>query len=255
MDIRIATGAFLLAAVLPAAAQVSVNPKALEPLGGSRTHASTAESGHHRHARHGRAATQHHRPAARRHGTEKKAEQAKPAARHPEATHAEPAAKRPRSLVKQPPVVPLAPPPAPVLAPLAPPPPKHPAPQPVPVPVVAGAMGEATALPDGLRLTFAAGSADLNPATDAALQKLAHDMAAKPDMTITVKAYARGSPDDPSTPRRLSLTRALIARSVLLSEGVASTRIFVRALGPNTGDGPPDRVDVTVSAPVRRGKS
>lgn len=255
MDIRIVTGAFLLAAMLPAAAQVSVNPKALEPLGRHHPEASAPHSTHHRHSRHHRAATHHRRATVRRHGAEKKAEQAKPAAHRPPATHAEPTARGPRSLVKQPPVVPLTPPPAPVLAPLEPPPPKHPAPPPQPVPVVAGAMGEAMALPDGLRLTFAAGSADLNPATDAALQKLAHEAAAKPDTTITVNAYAAGSPDDPSSPRRLSLTRALIARAVLLAEGIGSTRIFVRALGANIGDGPPDRVDVTVSAPANRGKS
>ena len=60
-------------------------------------------------------------------------------------------------------------------------------------------------------------------------------------------AYAAGSAEDPSTPRRLSLARALAARAVLLHEGVASTRIYVRALGAS-GSGaaglPPDRVEV-----------
>ena len=42
--------------------------------------------------------------------------------------------------------------------------------------------------------------------------------------------------------------RALAARAVLISEGIPSARIYVRALGAAGGDGPADRVDVT-SAP------
>ncbi|MBV9756580.1 MAG: hypothetical protein JO047_05955, partial [Alphaproteobacteria bacterium] len=56
--------------------------------------------------------------------------------------------------------------------------------------------------------------------------------------------------DDPSTPRRLSLSRALTARQVLLDRGMGSTHIYVRALGANAGDGPPDRVDVTLNLPA-----
>ena len=63
-------------------------------------------------------------------------------------------------------------------------------------------------------------------------------------------ATAAGSADDPSTPRRLSLSRALAARAVLITEGIASTRIYVRALGASgPPDGPPDRVDVSAGLP------
>ena len=259
MRIHLLTGAFLVAAVLPAMAQVTVNPKALEPLGGSAASAASS-SEHHEHARHHHTGRREH--ARHRRETERaekpnaeKSAQEKRTPRKEAAHRAEAPAQGTRSLVKQPPAVPLAPPPVPVLAPLSPPPPKHPEPAPVPVPVVAGAFGEATKLPDGLRLTFAAGSADLNPANDAALEKLAHEAAAKPDVIINVMAYAAGSPEDPSTPRRLSLSRALIARAVLLAQGINSTRIYVRALGAQGGNGPPDRVDITVTNPDARGKS
>lgn len=60
-------------------------------------------------------------------------------------------------------------------------------------------------------------------------------------------AYAPGKPDDPSTARRISLSRAMAVRSALVADGVPSARIFVRALGEQYGDGPPDRVDLSVT--------
>ncbi len=136
-----------------------------------------------------------------------------------------------------------APPPAVALAPLVEAPP-HPLPPP-PVPIVADAAGDATKIMGGIRITFGAGKADLNPTTAAAVSAVAQVVKADPNIDLNVYAYAAGPPDDPSTPRRLSLSRALAARAVLISEGIASTRIYVRALGATASDGPPDRVDVT----------
>jgi outer membrane protein OmpA-like peptidoglycan-associated protein len=148
----------------------------------------------------------------------------------------------------KPPTVPLAPPPVPVL----PPPiavPVRPAPPPPPPPISPDAPGTVGHSTDGLRVTFGADRTDLNPDSSAAIAALTHAPAAGPDTTYTVFAYAAGAPDDPSTPRRLSLSRALAVRSVLMAQGVASVRIYVKALGaasPTFADGPPDRVDVTV---------
>ena len=139
-------------------------------------------------------------------------------------------------------------PPAPVL----PPPivvPTRPPPPPTPAAITADAPNVATTLAGGLRITFGDDRADFNPAADAALRALAHG---PPEANYTVAAYAAGSPDDPSTPRRVSLSRALAVRAVLMAEGVASARIYVRALGasmPAIADGPPDRVDITVAGP------
>jgi hypothetical protein len=41
----------------------------------------------------------------------------------------------------------------------------------------------------------------------------------------------------------------MAVRSALVADGVPSARIFVRALGEQYGDGPPDRVDIAVNAP------
>jgi hypothetical protein len=147
-------------------------------------------------------------------------------------------------------VVPAAPPPPPVI----PPPivvPVRPVSPPLPAIITPGAPGTATPIPGGASLTFGPDSAELNPATAAALRSLARNAA--PDATFSLAAYAAGAPEDPSTPRRLSLERALAARSVLIGEGIASTRIYPRALGAGSAgftDGPPDRVDVIVSAPT-----
>jgi outer membrane protein OmpA-like peptidoglycan-associated protein len=144
--------------------------------------------------------------------------------------------------------VPPVPPPPVVLQPLSPPPPAHPTELPPPAPVVANAVGVATPITGGLRITFGPGSADLNAATSEALRQLARAM---PTGVFTLNAYTPGQPDDPSTPRRLSLDRALATRSLLMAEGIPSTRIIARGhqFGPNEPDGPADRVDITVTLP------
>ena len=143
-------------------------------------------------------------------------------------------------------------PPAPAsLAPPAMAMPPHTPPPPPPVPVKASAAGSATAVPGGLRVTFGTGSADLNPSTEAAL--LAFAQSARGDRAgIDVIATAPGAPDDPSTPRRLSLSRALAARAVLIAAGIPSPRIYVRAMGSIIGQGPANRVDLVMRGPAKQ---
>jgi hypothetical protein len=122
---------------------------------------------------------------------------------------------------------------------------------PPPIPVAKDAPGDATTIPHGLRVTFGADRADLNDHTADALHDFARTAKADPNTPINVLAHAKGVPQDPSTPRRLALSRALAARAVLINEGIPSTRIYVRALGPvEIGDGPTDRVDVILGRPA-----
>jgi outer membrane protein OmpA-like peptidoglycan-associated protein len=114
---------------------------------------------------------------------------------------------------------------------------------------VPDAPGEVERTAAGLRVTFGSDRADLNAATASAVRDLAHSAAG--DSSFNVTAYAAGTPDDPSSTRRLSLSRALAVRGILIAEGIPSVRIYVKALGaasPSIAEGPADRVDVAVSA-------
>ncbi len=143
---------------------------------------------------------------------------------------------------------PKTPPHLPAIAPLVLVGPPHPEPVPPPPAVAATAPGAATVLRDGLRVTFGGGDADLNPATFAALKHLAAATAKEDVQSVSVSAYAPGDPSDPSTPRRLSLARALAARAVLREAGIPSERIYVRALLAEPADtAPANRVDVTIT--------
>jgi outer membrane protein OmpA-like peptidoglycan-associated protein len=146
--------------------------------------------------------------------------------------------------------VPAAPPANPVIAP---PPivlPTHPPPPPPPVPMKPNAQGSATAIQGGMLITFGAGQSDLNPATLAAIKAFAPEALANPAMTIGITAWAPGTKDDPSTPRRLSLDRALAARAVLINAGLPSERIRAIAKGMNDiGSASPDRVEVVKILP------
>ncbi len=154
----------------------------------------------------------------------------------------------PEDIPAVPPAVPLAPPPAPVLPPPIVVPVRPPTP-PTPPTVAPEAASAAVPTKDGMRVTFDSGSADLNPETVLAVRTLAKAPAGS---TFTVTTYAAGVPDDPSTARRLALSRALAIRSLLIEQGIASMHIYLRALG-STGtqfaDGPPDRADIVVAAP------
>ena len=148
------------------------------------------------------------------------------------------------------PVIPAAPPPPPAIKAPELHVPLHPEPPPPPVPVVATAVGAVSGIQGGSRITFGSGSADLNPTGMQALQALTARMKADPESRAQVEAYGSGTSDDPSTPRRMSLARGIAARAVLINGGIASTRIYVRAIG-QPGDGSPaDRIDVILSDPL-----
>jgi hypothetical protein len=137
------------------------------------------------------------------------------------------------------------PPANPVIAPIVLVGPPHPETMPPPPHVVDGAPGSAMRIPDGLRVTFGADGAALNPATLAALREIAGSAADEHAPSVSVDGYAKSDPSDPSTARRLSLSRALAAQAVLREAGIPSERIYVRALLAEDGTPPANRVDVT----------
>lgn len=232
------TAAILAGALLavPAAAQVTVNPGALDLLPPAKKPAPSPP-----------------RPSPRRPVPAPQAGKTTPAAPDKQANKPPPPVANPNvpagtaasipkpALPTIPPAIAALPPPAPVPAPR---------PQPVPVvPLVADAKGSPTPIPGGVRVTFGADSSDFNPGTAAALRDLAEKLKSQDTTTINIYAYATGTPDDASTARRLSLARALAARAVLINAGVPSTRIYPRALGSAGGETDKDRVDVMAGAP------
>ena len=168
-----------------------------------------------------------------------------------------PAAAQTRAVARQLgtiPKVPAAPPDAAVIPALAQAP-AHPTAPPPPPTVQKKAKGASEAIAGGVRVSFGAGSSALNPATDKAILALAPKGRADGSLIYTVTAHAPGSAQDVSTPRRLSLERAMAARSVLINAGIASTRIYVHALGATAVAARPagDEAEIvvgTVDAPV-----
>jgi OmpA family len=136
------------------------------------------------------------------------------------------------------------------ITPIAPAPPPSGAQPPPPPQVSDKSTTSVAATTAGLRLTFAPGASDLSPDSDTSIKQLTAAAPPGDATTFNVLAYAPGKPDDPSTARRVSLSRAMTVRNALVADGVPSARIFVRALGEQYGDGPPDRVDLSVTGPT-----
>jgi outer membrane protein OmpA-like peptidoglycan-associated protein len=173
---------------------------------------------------------------------------AKPAPVHHAVRHAPP--KKPLPAPAKLPQVPAGPPPNPVILPPPPVLPVHPPPPPPLVTLDPAAPTRATALAGGTRILFGPGSATLNQATADAITAIATAAKADPALEINITAWAPGVAEDPSTPHRLSLDRALAARAVLIHAGIASERIHAIAKGFNDIAGaPPDRMDIVAIRP------
>ncbi len=235
----------LLCAAMPALAQVTVDLHALDALPGAKSPGPEA--------RPRRAPPKPaQRPAASAKLNTPSSPQQAPAPESPTAAATQtPAAPQPVPAPQAAPTppaatLPEAPPPIIALAPVPPPPPAAQAPPPPPPPISDTATSAASAAGAGLRVTFGPGESDLSPASATAIQNLVKNGPQGDGISFNVVAYAAGTPEDPSTARRLSLARALAVRSALIADGVSSTRIYVRALGAQASDAPADRVDLSV---------
>ena len=232
-------------------AQGGTAPNAAPSSPGSASAPKPAPHGTHGKPPAKKAETAHRKQEVHRAAPQAPTAQAPPPPSGPQAPHAPAPAvvakpNVPPATAPPAPVLPSGPPPQVRLSPVEPPIPtvkQTPSPPPV---VAADAPGTVARTSDGLRLTFGEGRVELNPDTEAAIKDFARKAPKTDTASINVLAFAAGSPDDPSTARRLSLSRGLAVRSVLMAEGVDSTRIYVRALGAAAGDAPPDRVDLAV---------
>ncbi len=250
-------GFALIAAPGPVLAQVTVDLHALDaPSAGSGTTERPVRKPAARHQTR-RAVT--HTPARTQQSETPKTEPAAPKHETPAPVTAAPtapsapapsasAAAKPAAAPPPAATLPSAPPPEVSLTPNAPPIPAPAVPAPVPS---AAALPSSTATPTagGLRVNFPPGESTVGPDSAAALKHLASAAKAKgASASFNVVAYAPGSPSDPSTARRLSLSRALAVRASLIAAGVDGANIYVRALGepPASAPGGADRADITV---------
>src|SRR4051794_41091430 len=153
------------------------------------------------------------------------------AATAPSATAAAPSATAaaPSATAAAPPATATKPPPLPAMPetvpntaminPITPPPPPAGSPPPPPPPISDKAATTAAPTSAGLRLTFAPGQTDLSPESVTAIKQLIASASTGDAPTFNVQAYAPGTPDDPSTARRISLSRAMAVRSALVADG------------------------------------
>jgi outer membrane protein OmpA-like peptidoglycan-associated protein len=96
-------------------------------------------------------------------------------------------------------------------------------------------------------ILFTRGSGNIEEKVLPTLNKLVAVLSASPDARVTLISYADAEEITPRGARRLSLTRALVVRDYLTSQGLSESRIDVRAEGANTTTGYIDRVDVKVN--------
>lgn len=113
---------------------------------------------------------------------------------------------------------------------------------PPPPPAVPPAASAPKAAP--LTVVFDGAATSLPEPAETALAGIAERMRTNERMRLQLRSYASGTADTAREARQLSLARALALRERLTAFGVRSTRIDVRALGADAGDGPPDRIDV-----------
>lgn len=92
---------------------------------------------------------------------------------------------------------------------------------------------------------FDADSSDLSADAKMDLSQLAKTVKSNKS-SVRIVAYAKGTPDEASVARRISLSRALAVRAFLIREGVDQLRINVQAMGHNVPSGNADRADVLV---------
>ena len=79
------------------------------------------------------------------------------------------------------------------------------------------------------------------------LDRITSKLVDTPNQHIQLISYASTSSKNASAARRLSLLRALKIRNKLIENGVAATKMSVRALGNRVKSGSPDRVDIIMT--------
>jgi outer membrane protein OmpA-like peptidoglycan-associated protein len=95
-------------------------------------------------------------------------------------------------------------------------------------------------------LAFGKESGELDQKSKSELDKIISALRDDSTLRAQVRAYASGSADNGGQARRLSLTRALAARTYVLDHDIPATRLDIRALGNSNSGKTEDKVDITL---------
>ena len=98
------------------------------------------------------------------------------------------------------------------------------------------------------RFNFANGSSEISEGAETRLNNIAESLERNEELRLQLLAYAGGEGQTLSQARRISLSRGLAIRSLLLDRGIRSDRIDMRALGNKSDGGPPNRVDMVIKS-------
>lgn len=95
---------------------------------------------------------------------------------------------------------------------------------------------------------FPNGSSVMSERVQTRLNGIAQSLKRDEKLRLQLLAYAGGEGQTLSQARRMSLSRGLAIRSLLMERGIQSTRIDMRALGNKSDGGPPNRVDMIIKS-------
>ena len=95
---------------------------------------------------------------------------------------------------------------------------------------------------------FPNGSSVMSKSVQTRLNGIAQSLKRDEKLRLQLLAYAGGEGQTLSQARRMSLSRGLAIRSLLMERGIQSTRIDMRALGNKSNGGPPNRVDMIIKS-------
>ncbi len=95
-----------------------------------------------------------------------------------------------------------------------------------------------------LSVVFDHTATNLPDSAEKTLADIAERMRSNELLRLQLRSFASGTPETVREARQLSLARALSVRERLGAAGIASTRVDIRALGIESGGGPPDRIDL-----------
>ena len=98
------------------------------------------------------------------------------------------------------------------------------------------------------RFNFANSSSEISEGAQTRLKSIAESLESDEKLRLQLLAYAGGEGQTLSQARRISLSRGLAIRSLLLERGIRSDRIDMRALGNKSDGGPPNRVDMIIKS-------